>query len=473
MDKKLNSKITNGFRLGLILTRYIFFSVFILWISGCYSWSDLDNQKITEEIEKSLQTELLDAWYPVTLDTACGGFLSDLTFDWHPYGPQNKMLVTQSRHVWTTSKAAVFYKGKNYQKMAEHGFHFLRDKMWDEIHGGFYMLRNRKGDSIDIMYRDEKRAYGNAFAIYALTAYYTMSGDFSALELAKKTFFWLEKHSYDHEYKGYFDAMTRDGSWLWQSDFRTAVFDSSTTSYKDFNSAIHLLEAFTELYRVWQDSLLCRRLSELFFIIRDTMTDERGYLVLFWNRDWTPVSLRDSSETVREKNFYLDHISFGHDMETAYLMLEALHVLQIKPDIKTLSLAKRMVDHSLAKGWDKKKGGFFNQGYYIDNMDSFSLLSEQKSWWVQAEGLNALLLMSKLFSEEDKYRHSFKKQWNYIRKYLIDHQHGGWYIFGLDKNPEAANMDKGYIWKANYHEMRALCNCLNMLKSECELLQTL
>jgi mannobiose 2-epimerase len=454
-----------------MLTRCVLSVIFILLISGCHSSIELDDQKLIDNLGKSLQAELLNVWYPASMDTVNGGFLSDFTYNWQPHGAQNKMLVTQSRHLWTTSTAAVFYKEKRYQIMAEHGFRFLRDKMWDNIYGGFYMLRDCKGDSVHFLYGDEKRAYGNAFAIYALTAYYIISDDSCALNLAKKTFLWLDQYSRDHEYKGYFDCMTRDGSWLWKSGLKTAVFDSSTVKYKDYNSSIHLLESFTELYRVWPDSLLRQRLLELFFLIRDTMINDKGFLVLYWERDWTPVSFLDSTDELRKVNLYLDHVSFGHDVETAYLILEASHVLHRESDIKTLSLAKKMVDHALTKGWDNKKGGFYFQGYYFDDINSFSVINEEKQWWVQAEGVNALLLMAKLFPEEDKYDHFFKKQWNYINKYLIDHKYGGWYISGLDKNPEAAKADKAFIWKANYHEMRALTNCLQMLKSEYELVQ--
>lgn len=429
------------------------------------------NQKIIAEMLRSLKTELLNAWYPVTIDTVYGGFLSDFTYDWQPQGRQNKMIVSQTRHVWTTSQAAMFFNDDRYRRIAEHGFHFLKDKMWDKTYGGFYWLCNREGTPLYEANGDQKSAYGNAFAIYALATYYEMSGDTSALNRAQKTFWWLERHSYDPEYRGYFDQLTRDGAWLSKRRLQKDAHTPTSARWKDQNSSIHLLEAFTELYNVWPDSLLRQRLNEMLNLIRDTITTEKGYLTLFLERDWTPVSFRDSSTAVREANYYFDHVSFGHDVETAYLMLEASHVLGLESDSKTLTVAKRMVDHALANGWDNDNGGFYERGYYFDDSDSISIISSVKTWWAQAEGLNALLLMAYLFPEEKKYMRAFEKQWHYINTYLIDHRHGGWYEEGLDHSPEQVKAPKARDWKVNYHNARALMNCIKMLKSEHELIK--
>jgi mannobiose 2-epimerase len=445
----------------------IFGLLLVTIVSGCASSHETqEERRILHEMEKSLRDELLNVWYPISLDTVHGGFLCDFTYDWKPQGRQHKMIVTQTRHVWTASQAAGFLRDEHYRKIAAHGFRFLKAKMWDETCGGFYMLRTREGGPVDYSYQNEKRAYGNAFAIYALAAYYALSGDTAALNLAQKTFLWLERHSHDPERKGYFDQMAREGSLLSKDRAKTKAWDLASIGWKDQNSSIHLLEAFAELYRVWPDSLLRQRLQEMLVLIRDVITHKQGYLILNLHRDWTPVSFRDSSAAVRQANFFLDHVSFGHDVETAYLMLEASQVLGLDSRTKTLAIAKRLVDHALANGWDRDNGGFFERGYYFANSDSISIISTVKTWWVQAEGLNALLLMAKLFPQEKKYFEAFKKQWAYINKYLIDHEHGGWYEEGLDQSPEQVKAPKARDWKVNYHNARALMNCIKMLKSE-------
>jgi mannobiose 2-epimerase len=451
--------------------KHIYFYIILLYIfSSCTTSEKSEETDIADEMQQSLQEELLNAWYPLTIDSAYGGFLSYFTYDWQLGRQQDKMLVTQSRHVWTASQAALFFNDTRYQKIAEHGFHFLRDRLWDADYGGFYMLRNREGGPVDDSYLDEKRTYGIVFAIYGLAGYYAVSGDTAALNLAKKTFYWLDLHGRDPKYGGYFNHLTREGGWLFESDIKTIAGDSMTAAYKDYNSSIHILEAFTELFRVWPDSLLRERLQEMFILIRDTFTREKGYLQLYFRRDWTPVTFMDSSDKVREANYGLEHVTFGHDVETGYLLLEASHALGSESDTKTATIAKKMVDHALAKGWDEEIGGFYYEGSYLTGSDSVIIINTSKSWWVQAEGLNALLLMAKLFPQEERYWKLFVKQWEYIKEYMIDHEHGGWYIRSLDQCPDCRESAKASNWKVNYHNTRTLINCIKMLRSEHELL---
>lgn len=192
------------------------------------------------------------------------------------------------------------------------------------------------------MLSTEKSAYGNSFAIYGLATYYKASKDTTALNLAKKTFTWLEEHAHDSIYKGYFDVLKQDGSWMLETEANDKNYSNfNRKNWKDQNSSIHLLESFSALYEVWPDPLVGQRLEELLVLIRDTITTDKGYLTLHLQRDWTPVSLRDSTEAYRKQNFYLDHVSFGHDVETAFLMLEASHILGKKNDSITLVAAKR------------------------------------------------------------------------------------------------------------------------------------
>lgn len=125
-----------------------------------------------------------------------------------------------------------------------------------------------------------------------------------------------------------------------------------------------------------------------------------------------------------------------------------------------------MVDHALEWGWDNEKGGFYDGGYYWDESSNRTIENKAKVWWAEAEGLNTLLLMSKLFPEEERYINLFKKQWAYIDTNLIDYEYGGWYHEGLDTNPEVKNDPKANIWKVNYHNLRTLVNVIQMLNDD-------
>jgi cellobiose epimerase len=416
--------------------------------------------RMAAEMDKSIRTELLNKWYPRSVDSLYGGFLSTFTYDFQPTGSQDKMIVTQARHVWSNAIASGLYPDVAYYKQcAAHGFAFLQNVMWDKINGGFYTLVDRKGNVKD---STGKMTYGNAFGIYASAAWFRASGDTHALRLAKKCFWWLEKNCHDPIYKGYYQNLLPDGTPI----KRTAATPStSSVGYKDQNTSIHLLEAFTELYAAWPDPLLRERLQEMLWLIRDVITTKKGNLVLFLQPDWTPVSFKDSPEAVILQHRNLDHVSFGHDVETAYLMLEASHVLGLKNDTATMTVAKRMVDHALRNGWDNKAGGFYDEGYYFNNKKDITIIKDNKNWWSHAEGLNTLLLMADHFPDDPmRYFAKFKVMWQYIQTYMIDHEHGDWYEDGLDTRPERKTALKGHIWKGTYHNLRALSNCVQHLQ---------
>lgn len=419
--------------------------------------------QLAAAMERSIKTELLNKWYPQCVDSQYGGFLSTYTFDFKPTGPQDKFIVTQARHTWTTAKAAQLYPEVPYYiQCAANGFRFLRDVMWDTTYGGFHNLVDRQGHDKSNP-KAPKEAYGNAFAIYALAAYFKASGDTAALNLAQQAFLWLEQHSHDRVYKGYYQHLQQDGTPVVRD---ASVPSTSDLGYKDQNSSIHLLEALTELYEVWPDPLVRERLEEMLYLIRDKITTPKGFLTLFFTPDWTPVSFRDSSEASIRQHKYLDHVSFGHDVETAYLMLEASHALGLTNDTQTMVVGKRMVDHALQQGWDKKLGGFYDEGYYFKGRDSITILLDSKNWWAQAEGMNTLLLMADRFPADPMhYYEHFKKMWQYIQTYLIDHEHGDWYEEGLDKEPQRKTALKGHIWKGTYHHFRSLSNCAQRLRN--------
>ena len=151
----------------------------------------------------------------------------------------------------------------------------------------------------------------------------------------------------------------------------------------------------------------------------------------------------------------------GHDLD---------YFVKQEAETYGIDIAKKMVDHALARGWDHKNGGFYYEGYYFNNVDTITIINDKKIWWVQAEGLNALLLMSKLFPREERYFRLFEEEWAYIKSYLVDHKYGGWYEEGLDNSPVAIRSAKAFEWKVNYHNIRALMNCIRMLKDEHELI---
>jgi cellobiose epimerase len=426
----------------------------------------LDN--ILKEMSFQLDTNLLKKWYPMVIDNDDGGYYSNLNFDFQLGKTQEKMIVTQARHVWTLSKASEFYNNEDYKNYALHGFEFLMNKMWDKNNGGFYQILDKYGNFSDVEgWHNEKRVYGNAYGLYGLSALYKITDDKSILKSGQYVFDWIEKYAYDTLNKGYFQFFTEDNTLFNKnSEYKSIATDAMEVGFKDQNSSIHLLEAFTEFYKVNSSPLVRIRLEELLFLIRDRLTTEKGYLQLFFENNWKAVSFKDAPKELREANYRLDHVSFGHDYETAFLLLESSHALGITNDLETLKTAKKMVDHALENGWDEEYGGFFEEGYYFANDTKCKIIKETKNWWAQAEALNIFLLMSKIFPDEKKYVDTFVKEWEYIKNFIIDNENGDWYWGGLDKEPFYKTEPKGKIWKGTYHNGRALMNCIIILADE-------
>lgn len=420
---------------------------------------------MTANLEESLAEMILEPWYPRIIDSTYGGYLSDLEHDWTvSSSPQQKALVQQARHLWTTSFILEnFPQKEDYLEYATHGFRFLQEDMLDKESGGFYYSCSREGNPAGEM-NGEKRIYGQAFALYGLSQYYRVSADPEALELAVRTFRWMDEHARDPLYGGYFEHLERDGTPLERTDARVAgPGDAPATGLKDYNSSIHLMEALTALYGIWPDTLVRERLEEMFFLVRDTFVHPDGYLQLFFYPDWSLVPAGLLDELAADGHWYTQHVTFGHDVETAFLLLETAAALGMEGDPATLRIARKLVDHSLEWGWDPVEGGFFDAGKLTGS--GMKIINPHKSWWAQAEGLNALLLMHTLYPDDPAgYYGYFLKMWEYIDRYLIDHQNGGWYNYGLDTFPENRTQPKSHAWKTTYHNVRAMTHCIRMLE---------
>ncbi|KPL12573.1 MAG: hypothetical protein AMS26_17090, partial [Bacteroides sp. SM23_62] len=393
-----------------------FLIILIIAVMSISSERTTERLAIADEMEEVLTKGMMDIWYPLCMDQEYGGYLTSFDKEWNRKERQPKFIVTQARHTWASAQMAKLYSGnKLYREVSEHGYKFLRDVMWDKEYGGYFTMTNREGQvSANRSYNNTKIAYGNAFAIYGLAAYFEISNDSSALDLAIKSFLWLDKHSYDPEFGGYFQFMQRDGTPL--------VDGHRGTPPKDQNSSIHLIEGFTELYKVWKDDHLKTRIKELLIIIRDTITTEKGYMNLFFRRDWSPVLFTDETYRGGRNEHQFDHVSFGHDIETAYLLLEASEATGIENDARTHLISKKMTDHTIHHGWDPETGATCEAGYYFEDGD-MTILNKHTPFWVSTESFHTMLIMSELYPDDPiNYYDKFTITWDYCKKYLIDHE---------------------------------------------------
>jgi mannobiose 2-epimerase len=331
--------------------------------------------------------------------------------------------------------------------IAEHGVEYLSNILWDKEFGGFFWGLDDHGQ-ITESFTDRKEMYGESFALYGAAAAYQATHDPKALALAQQQFRWMEAHAHDNKNGGYFEILTREGKPIATDPVDAAKPQRPDggfpSGYKSMNTHIHLLESLAQLYEAWKDDAVRKRLEEMLAIVRDRICVEPGVMNLYFTNDWRPVP---------------DHDSYGHDVETAYLILEAEDVLGVPHDPKTERMAKMLVDHALAYGWDDKLGGFYEHGTTFGEVED-----KRKEWWVEMEGLNAVLLMHEKYGRQtDIYFKAFQRQWNFIKTYQADSQfHGIYPMVGPDG--VAVEQNKGQNWKAAYHDGRALMNVTERLK---------
>ncbi|MBC8141603.1 MAG: AGE family epimerase/isomerase, partial [Armatimonadetes bacterium] len=254
---------------------------------------------IVPTIERSLDRDILGAWYPRAVDDA-GGFHQTFAADWKKLPDDKRGTVYQSRLTWVAAQAALHAKSgsdeqKRYRNIALHGLDYLQKTMWDAENGGGFFFEVSPTGKPTADRNGEKHAYGIAFGIYASCAVYEATKDERALKLAQSGFAYLEKFSHDAKNGGYVEALSRDNKPVLRGTV-AGQNDSIGTpyGYKSMNTHIHLLEAVTALYAIAPTPEVKTRLAELLTIVRDKVAVEPGCLNLYLTPDFRPVPGHDS-----------------------------------------------------------------------------------------------------------------------------------------------------------------------------------
>ena len=402
------------------------------------------------EVETMLHRDILDPWYPRSIDNVHGGFNADFARDWSPLPSHGKFSVFQGRMTWVAAQVVLRRPAlrEQYLPYVRHGADYLANVMWDKQDGGFFWGLNDDG-SISPSFTDHKHLYGISFCIYGLTAAFQATHDARDLELAQRAFRWIDEHAHDAKNGGYFEWLARNGTPLQAEPYAAVVSTvppgGFPVGYKSMNTHIHLLESFTELLRIWPDPTLRARVAELQHLVRDVITVQPGAMNLFFTNSWRAVPENDS---------------YGHDAEVTYLLDEASEALassgaplSAADRERTDKVGRMLMDHALAYGWDEARGGLYQSGPFMGK--PADLLKE---WWAQMESLNTLLLLHERYGRTtDVYWKAFQLQWHWIQHYQLDHEFRGEYeLIKPDGTPVSTT--KGKIWKAAYHESRALMN---------------
>lgn len=397
----------------------------------------------------------LQAAYPAVIDPQ-GGYHQDLDEAWQVLPSDQRSLVNQARHVWTTAEVALRCPELHdtYLDYTRHGIAFLRDTMWDAEQGGFYWGVDRTETGWAPENPEDKHVYGMFFAVYACAHAYRAGAGPEALELAERGRDWIERHAHDAELGGYFGSLNRAGQPVTQAvPYLSRGRDQIGTPLgaKSMNTTLHALEAYTELLQAEDrpDKLVEARVRELVALLLGPIYAEPGTQHLFLTRAWEPIK---------------GEHSFGHDVEAGFLLLEAAEVLGDEALIAEVRQRLRaFVEVTLEHGYDHQRGGVHETGTH----DLEHIADARKSWWPQAEVLNGLLMMHELSDDWDdraRYWATFGQLLDFVATYSVDEAHGGWWNTVDPAGNPVGPRQKTHAWKATYHTVRALFNCAERLQ---------
>jgi mannobiose 2-epimerase len=388
-------------------------------------------------------------------DEVNGGFLTHFDKDGKDTGEDEKSLIAQTRCIYTIASAhrAGYGDGK-LAALAKHGVDFLIDKMWDQQHGGFFWMMNRKGE-VKI---DRKIIYGHSFAIYCLSEYTLATGDQRGREYAEKVFDLLQKYCADTRYGGYWEMFHRDWTLCGPG--------SQGGDRKTLDVHMHLMEAFTTLYECTGMEVHRRKLLEdIDLLLTKIIHPVYKTGIPQFYKDWTVAPQIkfdiiwgwDRFSEEGQKGNATDKTCFGHNAEFAWLLLHALEILKADPN-DYREVFKIIYDHTVDNGIDTEFGGV-----YVEGPHSGGVYDKEKEFWQQAEVLIGLLDAVILFGP-DKYWDAYKNVHRFVYDKVVNKGVGEWYPL-LSRKGDPIWTHMGHSWKINYHTVRAAIQSIRRLNT--------
>lgn len=383
------------------------------------------------EVKEHLKNDIIPFWQSMK-DEVYGGFYGYLGFDLKLDKEAVKGCILNSRILWFFSNAYMVLGEKSLLESARHAFLFLKEYCVDREYNGVYWSLNYKGEPEDTT----KHTYNQAFAIYALSSYYDASHDKEALEIAHNLYHLIETKCKD-EY-GYLEAFSRD----FEPVDNNKLSENGVLAEKTMNTLLHVFEAYTELYRVAKEECVADQLRFMLDIIADKVYNSKlGRQEVFFDRTW---------------NTLIDLYSYGHDIETAWLVDRGLEVLgdadytaKLTPMTRTITeniYNRAYIDHSLV------------------NEAENGVVDTTRVWWVQAEAIVGFLNGYQKSPEQKKYLEAAEDIWDYIKNNLIDKRNGSEWFWELDKDRNPIEKPIVEPWKCPYHNGRMCFEVIRRLE---------
>lgn len=389
------------------------------------------------EMQKELDA-ILSYWINNTHDSINGGFAGRIDENNIPDLQAPKGAVLNSRILWAFASAYKITGNSKHLHLARITFDYILRRFVDKENGGVYWTVTATGKPLDT----KKQIYAQAFAIYACCAYYEISNNEAAKELAMELYRCIERYSYDPVATGYLEAFTKD----WQPIEDLRLSEKDANEQKTMNTHLHVLEAYTSLYKIWPDATLKEQIKGLLYNFTEHIIDQSNHhLILFFDEQW---------------NMRSETISYGHDIEAAWLLQEAAEVTGDEQLIQSIKILAIKIADAAAEGLDS------DGGLWYEYEPAHQNLVKEKHSWVQAEAMVGFFNAWQLTNDE-AYLEKSLHTWQYTQQYIKDRQYGEWYWGRNEQGEVMPQQDKVGLWKCPYHNSRA---CIEIMKRTSDLL---
>ncbi len=385
-----------------------------------------------EEVESHLRECIIPFWKKLK-DDEYGGYYGFMDFDLKLDKKAEKGCILNSRILWFFSTCAYLLHDDECLGYARHAYEFMKKAFIDRKNGGVYWSVTYDGKPLDTT----KHTYCQAFAIYGLSAYYRASKEEESIGIATMLARIIEEKCRDNG--GYLEAFNQD----FAPASNEKLSENGVMAERTMNTLLHVFEAYTEFYDAAAKKDIADRLREMLTIFKDKM--------------YNPAKHRQEVFFDRDYNSLIDLISYGHDIETAWLIDRGLEVLGDDEYAAMLApMTSDLADNILHTAFD---------GHSLPQECEDGAVNEDRVWWVQAETVNGFL--NEYLKDPDKngeYKTALLSEWEYIKdKVVYKAEDGEWYS-QLDKDG-APYKDKPVVepWKCPYHNGRM---CLEVVRRD-------
>lgn len=394
----------------------------------------MQNNEFKNTVRELLEENILKYWIERVTDHENGGYFGRVDGHDFVHSHAPKGAVLNARILWAFSAAYRVLGNAEYLDAATRALDYFLDNFIDKEQGGVFWSLDYMGKPLDT----KKQTYAIGFAIYGLSEYARATGSKRALDSAINLYYDIEKKSYDSKGNGYIEALTRE----WQPIKDMRLSDKDENGSRTMNTHLHIIEPYTNLYRVWKSEDLKKSILNLIDIFTEKLLNkETNHLDLFFDDEWHG-----------KRNIE----SYGHDIEASWLLHETALVLGEKQVLNTIEPIIR----SIAKASDEglRPDGSMIYEHWKDN-NTYDL---QRQWWVQCESVIGHVNLYQYFQDEEAFVNA-KKCWDYIQTNLVDKENGEWYWAILDDGTTNHSDDKAGFWKCPYHNSRM---CLELIERE-------